>query len=411
MPKKISISIILIFIAGLMFFLPNPPKTHGADCFNDSSYQTTDLIQTPTLSGFSTKSSSGACVIDPQKSPFIPYKLPTYDDLTSAYYNQKKSIPNILVKHDPLSNDRTDGDIGLTSSSDHLYYVNGNLNINSNIPGSQTGVIFVEGNLTINPSSKKLKTGNSTGLVFIVKGNVYIDPSVTEIDAIIISSGNIYTAGTTTCETSTVPVTQALTVNGSLITIGETSKVVFCRKIDSAIAEPAEIINHQPKYFVILRNIYSDTLQRWSEISSDTPTPSSPPTPLPTAAPPNTTPRITAGSSWVSPGGQITISWSNITNPSITDQIGFYLRTDTGNANPAVLFYTSNSSCSIPAGTAASANGSCNITIPSSTTPGNYEFRLLQDNITNYTSGQIDVSTNPLQVNPLIQILNTIISI
>lgn len=177
----------------------------------------------------------------------------------------------------PIDGDTTHINIPLSSTSDNIYNIkNGSLTISGDIPGltnNNVGVIFVEKDLFINPSSSQIvRTVGNAGLVFIVKGNVYIAPTVTRVDAVIISQGTIYTAATDSpCSTSQVSesspgvLIQPLTINGSLIALNDTLPIKFCRSLADN-TQPAEIINHQVKYLVILRNLISDTWQKWSEI-------------------------------------------------------------------------------------------------------------------------------------------------
>lgn len=173
--------------------------------------------------------------------------------------------------------------ISLATGADHIYNFTNDVSITnpSQINGNQTGVIFIKGNLTIGPipGSNKLTHGNNnSGLVFIVKGNVNIHQSVEEIHAVIIAEGIICTAydDSTSCPTSNVstitgtnnPIKQ-LIINGSLISLNQsdTIPIKFMRSrgvLDAS--EPAEKIVYQPKYLVILRNLVSDTFQKWSEI-------------------------------------------------------------------------------------------------------------------------------------------------
>lgn len=195
-------------------------------------------------------SSSGACAIN-TRAAFLPFKIPNFDDLKSLYYNQAKvtkktisTISNVTI-----------------FNGDTVYYDNGNLSVTGNPTGTGTQVIFVNGKLDI---AANYKYGDAqSGTVFIVKGNVNIDLSVTRIDAIIITEGTIYTAGSP-CTKSSVR-TGPLVINGSLISLAENSPPKFCRTL-GINNKPAEKIIHQVKYLVILRNLLSDTFQRWSEI-------------------------------------------------------------------------------------------------------------------------------------------------
>lgn len=209
------------------------------------------LISTPQGNTFST--TSGVCVIDP-KAAFL--KIPSYDDLKSLYFDQSKTTKNTAL---------TSISSTTTFSGDTVYYVNGDLTVSGTPTGSGTQVIFINGNLNI--SSNYTYGTPLTGTVFIVKGNVNISytPLVTQVDAIIISSGTICTAyDGTSCPFSYV-LTSQLVINGSLISLNPATQIQFRRTL-SDNSQAAEKINHQVKYLVILRNLISDTLQRWSEI-------------------------------------------------------------------------------------------------------------------------------------------------
>ena len=208
----------------------------------------------------------GTCAIDQGKAAFAPYKIPSYDDLKSIYYTQSKAY-----KTTPISGDADQND--LTISQNSAFYISGDLGFSGNPAGSSTGVIFVDGSLYI---AADLTYGtNTSGLVFVVKGNVMIDKSVKLINAVIISDNTVYTAvdllanpPVTTCIKNNIDVgasTNALTINGSLISLKEGS-IVFCRKLTDDFLWPAEKINQEPKYLVILKDLFSDTLQKWSEI-------------------------------------------------------------------------------------------------------------------------------------------------
>ena len=219
----------------------------------------TGLVSTPTLTGnFNT---SGACAID-TKTSFAPYKIPTYEDLKSLYFTQSKASTATLP------GDQTGG-INLTSS-DKIYYIkDGNLAIDSpnDITGSKTGIIFIDKNLTVGPISGNKLGNNNSGLVFVVQGDVNIDSTITEIDAVIISSRTIYTAGADCSLAANIAAgttNEQLVINGSLVSL-DPGSIVFCRKLADD-SQPAEQINNQPKYLVILRDLMSDTLQKWSEI-------------------------------------------------------------------------------------------------------------------------------------------------
>ncbi|MDD5147691.1 MAG: hypothetical protein PHV63_04055 [Candidatus Daviesbacteria bacterium] len=147
---------------------------------------------------------------------------------------------------------------------DKLYHITGDLTIESNMTVGKTGVIFIDGNLSIN--TNLTHTSSNAGLVLAAKGDVTINPSVTRIDAVIISSGKIYTAGSGCNHGSPVTASQ-LIINGSLISLDSNKNIEFCRTLGSNnTTTPTEQIIQQPKYLVILRNLFSQTYQKWEEI-------------------------------------------------------------------------------------------------------------------------------------------------
>lgn len=215
---------------------------------------------------------------------FYFFILITAGTLIFTFLNQsiKAATPETVTKHTPpLTGEVTSSDpnsnLSFAGSTDHIYNINGNLTLNGNIAGNaaqdRTGVIFVNGTLNIN--ANYTYGSNTSGTVFVVKGNVNINQSVTRIDAVIISEGIIYTAGggcatnSVTEKSPGVPI-EALTINGSIISLNQdpaltTPAIKFCRTLLNN-SLPAEKINHQVKYLVILKDLISDTWQKWSEI-------------------------------------------------------------------------------------------------------------------------------------------------
>lgn len=288
--KKVFIFIVFLFL--LLYPTPYTLTSVNAaySCTQSGTPLLNGLASTPNL-GKNLVNSSGVCVIDP-KAAFAPQLIPTFDNLKSVYYTQAKPISSI-TKHAPLPSDRTQNDIPMTGTTDHIYYIqkigtnDGNLTINSNISGSNTGIVFVDGNLNINSSiSDNTSNGSGNyGLVFIVAGNINIAQSVTRIDAIIVSSGIICTISDNTANPPTCPAANVtspkLIINGSLISIyKDKPQIVTCssnpsqsgcpiikfrRVLVDNTTQPSEQINLQIKYLIILRHLFSDTFQRWSE--------------------------------------------------------------------------------------------------------------------------------------------------
>lgn len=257
---------ILIVILAFAFYIVhstlyiNPTSAqNGPSCPAQSPYPRVieGLISTPDISGSNNKFSNltGTCVVN-QLASFASYKIATYADLKSIYYTQSKASNKIVSNGNILANPANNtlysytNTTGVSTTSIISYGIN-------------IAVIFVENDLTINNNI----TGTTGGLVIVVAGDVNIATTVTRIDAVIISSGVIRTAGAT-CNHSSPVVASQLTINGSLISLNENKNIEFCRKIAGAGNNTlsAEVIIQQPKYLVILRNLFSDTLQKWSEI-------------------------------------------------------------------------------------------------------------------------------------------------
>ncbi len=281
--RKNSIKIVLSIMGILVFsyYITNV----FAQCTTPTSKtsRATGLVSTPSLSGkFGT---IGGCVIDPKLAAFVLAGIPTYLGLESSYFDQAKDDPSLLVnKNSPITGTESSTEsftqfnipMGTTEKAeDQLYFVDGDLNLTSEPTGTRTGVVFVRGTLTIGPilDDNQFNFGsNTSGIVFIVQGDVNILTSMTQVDAVIISSGTIctaYDASTSSCPTGNVTA-DPLIINGSLISLTGSAPIKFRRSLKGTgnNITAAEIINHQVKYLVILRNLISDTHQIWSEITS-----------------------------------------------------------------------------------------------------------------------------------------------
>lgn len=260
----------LLFII-ILLILPAPFSNHltlaaTVICSPTGTPIVSGLLSTANLEGTANLiNSSGACVID-NTAPFSSGIIPKYADLLSSYYTQSKAKTS-----------KIDGDGSqstLSAIEDTVYYITGNFTLSGNPTGTKTYVVFIDHDLNINKDY--IYDSSTSGTVFIVQGNVNIDPLVTRIDAVIIAGGTIYTAGANCSSTNKISSNQ-LVVNGSLIALTDTADtntptpprtgnppIQFCRILSNNTA-PAELINHQVKYLVILRNLMSDTVQKWSE--------------------------------------------------------------------------------------------------------------------------------------------------
>lgn len=251
-----------ILAAGLMLAITGfiPTKAQTNPCSQTAPQRAQGLVSAPLLSGkFFT---GGGCIIDP-KAAFVP-SYTSFADFKSLYYDQSKVTKNTI----------TTLGTGTSFTTDAVYYDSGDLTLSGNPTGTATAVIFVNGNLNIN--ANYTYGSAQSGTVFVVHGNVNIDNTVTRVDAIILAEGVICTATTSgSCPSDNVLSTQ-LVINGSLISLNDANPPKFRRTLAMAdnFTQPAEKVNHQVKYLVILRNLISDTFQKWSEIDSSVSIPS-----------------------------------------------------------------------------------------------------------------------------------------
>lgn len=233
----------IIFIASLIpyAFAQSPNSLPEGNCIQDTQNpRFSGGIVTSPRGGSNCSSDTGAFVFD-DKIHFLPFKIPTYDSLKSIFFDQSKQ-------------------------KDKMLYNSSDLNAAAVSLSENVKVVFVDGNLNFTQNYLYGASDGSKGTIFVVKKDINIDTNVSEINAVLISSGTIYTAGAG-CTTNSINTPNQLKINGSLISLDEKKPIQFCRNLqfDNA-SKPAEEINHQEKYVVILKDLFSETLQKWSEI-------------------------------------------------------------------------------------------------------------------------------------------------
>lgn len=164
-----------------------------------------------------------------------------------------------------------------------LYRIPGDFTVDNNITVGLTGVVFVDGNLYI--KTNLTNTNPKTGLVFVVQGTIYILRNVETVNAFLIAHGKNPdgtdkimpfcsawdgttppTADGTDCVDYPDSASQKyLTINGSVISLSTVNAPQFVRQKATA-TNPAETINYEPKYLVILKDVFSRDLKIWKEI-------------------------------------------------------------------------------------------------------------------------------------------------
>lgn len=195
------------------------------------------------------------CVVDTQAS-YREFKVPSFDDLKNQYYDLSRST----VKKGINQLSGTNLNFAGANAGNGIYYQSGSMTLTS-AAGTGTQVIFVEGDLNIAGNITYGDNDSNSGLVFIVKGNINIYSSVTQVNAVLISSGIICTAYNNTAGACMDggTFTPGLTINGSLISLNKedlpagTSAILFRRSL-SLNDVAAEVTNKQPKYLYNLRN-------------------------------------------------------------------------------------------------------------------------------------------------------------
>lgn len=263
-PLLFAALISTLFVLAFPFFKQAVNAQAGCPVNNSA----TGLISAPEIVGFGNNIGAGGTGVCNQSTSaaFLSREIPNYDDFKKKYYTLSK-VPSshkveITAAALPVIQDQ------------YVYHTSGNIDISSPVTGSGTAVVFIDGYLNITADINYGNNDASRGLVFVVKGKVYIDRNVTLINAIIISEDTIYTAASysdSQCTRNGVSTNQ-LVINGSIISnssslTGASPKPpVFCRTLTTGNTQPAELINHQVKYLVLLRNLLSDTVDRWTEI-------------------------------------------------------------------------------------------------------------------------------------------------
>lgn len=249
---------------------------------------------------------NGQCVID-TKAAYARFKVPNYDELKSVFFSQNKSVAS-----QTLNTTSTPGcSGGNTIFLKNLAFPNKSVvNVQCNfthiadtdptngpfaaVGTAQTAIIFADNHLYIDTDLNY--GGDNYGVVIIAKGDIYIAPTVTKINAILVNQGAIYTTNNGSNFTSLVPNSQQLVINGSLISLGQVAgtRVYFNRSLaDNNV--PAEIVNYQPKFLILLRGLLTQSYTIQREIGADEipsasifPSPTGIPSPAPTQNPGST---------------------------------------------------------------------------------------------------------------------------
>lgn len=267
--RKIIFSLLSIFILFLLaqsavFQIPYFQAL--AQCLDPSNPRADYLITSPTQ-GNSNRFTSriGTCIFDPQAS-IGEFRQTSYQQLFEEFYIKSKIPQNRKFSYPPTGDTSPFIMNTTTTLGDESVYL---VKENFYIDGSPTAppvttLVYIEKDLHIRTN---FTYGSpNKGIVFIVRGSVFIYANVTQFDGVIIAQGgqsntfSICTGadpGTGTCPVSSIDVgSNALVVNGSMIALDRSKPIRFTRKLASNVTA-AEQVNHQVKYLSILNNLLS----------------------------------------------------------------------------------------------------------------------------------------------------------
>lgn len=198
----------------------------------------------------------GTCVVGSQ-ALYVSFKIPTYNELKSIFFTQNK-----------LANKQTlpAGSLNASFATDTIYEVLGDLRFTGSPPVSSRGmeIFFVNGNFYIDSNMVYHTSDGLGGFVFVVLGNIYIASNVTQVDGVLISEGTICTAYTPpsgSCFNGITKTPNSLTINGSVISLNKniSQPIKLVRNLPDNLTA-SEKVKADPKYLVVLKNLFSQTL-------------------------------------------------------------------------------------------------------------------------------------------------------
>lgn len=235
----------------------------------------------------------GVCIVN-NAAGFSQTDIPSFADFKQLFYLLPKSLPNTVATKPKfnypaeIARDTTEADFNNTggetaaNGGNTVYSVHGNTTIGSGmtLQPSSTVVIFIDGNLNINADIKQQVNNNkAVGIVFVVNGVVNVASSVVQIDAAILAYGDAAPAtGYSICTSlesggncpqsaaAVVPNTQKLIVNGLLASLDPAEPIRFRRNLQNN-TEAAEQVLYDPRYLVLLKDVFSQAKKIESEVA------------------------------------------------------------------------------------------------------------------------------------------------
>lgn len=269
--KKIALIGLAIVISGL---LAGKVNLVNAQLFGQCGTGSTKADGLVSAFSIDPNFASGGCVSG--SLSYIPVNqtkivISNYDSLYNKYYQRNNSATKVNLG--PVYSDPIENFAELRNSPPpYLLYRDGDLTLQGNTLANETSgnvlVYFVKGNLNIQADITQARLNQAGGVVFVVKGKVNIDSNVTQINAVIIAGDQICSA----CDTSGIainnpvfPFDSQLVIDGSLISLTESAPIRFVRQVNNN-TQPAELINAQAKYLVILKDVFGERVKIYQEI-------------------------------------------------------------------------------------------------------------------------------------------------
>jgi hypothetical protein len=291
----------MAFELGYIEFFLNaiPSKAQCTDTLNPRF--SNGLLTYPTAApdpnnkfGGTVNGGQGPCVINQNASQLATFQIPSYAELKRNYFEQIS--PSYLSSHnhiDKIINPNSScPNIGLPTATDASISFNGNRDRLVNLttaPASTTKciltmvqspvmhpetnmVVFLDGDLVVTGDllypNHALGTPppQNAGIIYVVKGDILISSTVSELDGVFMAGGTIYTSCSGTVKATCLAAdqtatTKQLVINGNLINLDKDQPIVFKRDLAlvNGNTTPAEKVIADPKFLVLFHQLFAQT--------------------------------------------------------------------------------------------------------------------------------------------------------
>lgn len=304
--RKLQTGLLLFFlfllfgsICGVFYikFFVNTTSSSAQNCTDitnprfENGLLTTPLIPNPGNNKFggTINGGPGPCIINPNAAQLANFQIPSYAELKRDFF--EKVTINYLNQHliDKVTNPPglgascgapTQANLVFTNHDKLFNFINPagapcDFILGGNPTGTKNGVVFIDGDLLItadsmypNAHAQNVAPAQTAGVIYIVKGSVYIDRSVGIIDGVIMAGGTISTSCSGKfCVTDSAANTKQLVVYGNFVNLDATKPIQFERDLSlvNGNSAPAEQIVADPKYLTLFRQIFSQVFSVQTE--------------------------------------------------------------------------------------------------------------------------------------------------